>query len=80
MASGHSDLRIDPASDGSDWAVTHHGQRSAQIHARRETSVGMALKIGALIGEPYSCNGVSFNQGSATGMPGQICTMPDAAT
>ena len=53
---------IDVAADRSHRTVAHHRQRGVQVHARRETRVGMALKVGALIGEPHASNRVSFNQ------------------
>src|SRR5208337_4104451 len=64
VASRHSkiDVGVDLASYRSDRAVAHHGQRSAQVHARRETRAGIALEIGPLIGEPHASNGVSFNE------------------
>ncbi len=80
----HSDVLIDLAPDCSHRAVAHYRQGSAQVHAGSEPCLGASLKIGPLIGEPHAGNGVSFHvfsiNGSATGIPGQICTMPDAAT
>src|SRR5208337_5224168 len=40
----HSKLRVEFVPNRSNWTVAHHRQRSAQVHARRETCLGMPLK------------------------------------
>ena len=49
------------------------------IHAGHESRFGSALLVDALIGEADADNGIVFSieRLRSTGMPGQICTMPE---
>ena len=51
---GQAEGLVELPADGADRAVANHGERSANIHPRRETVGGAALLVGALIHQAHA--------------------------